>query len=166
MIKHFNMRYLVFVGLWLWGSAQMCTKEIVRAKEYWTQPVQNVFKAGRDPLWTALVRTLTQQGYKLQEEDKEQGLLWTGWQPVEAGSHYAWLFERKDYGVSDGAYYQLKIQMAPEAQGHQLTITGRVKSLAGPLETSKVIEKRILNAVKRLVMGSQLEITNVEVKSW
>lgn len=161
-LKSFYLIITIF--LWFGLTGQLCTKDIVYSRDYYTQPKSVSFEVDRQSLIEVLQKTLERNGYQILNIDEYKGRLTAGWRPVEADSHYAKLFERKDYGITDGAYYQLVIDLIEEGSKIRVSLSTTVKSIAGPLETTGKVEKKLITQLEDLLRPPQIEMTNVGVR--
>ena len=73
-------------------------------------------------------------------------------------------FERRDYGLTDGAYYQLVVDIMEEGSQMKVAVSTTIKSIAGKMKTSGKVEKRILKQLKNYLRAPQIQMTNVGVK--
>lgn len=156
---------VALLGVWMSSTAQMCTKEIVFSKDFYTQPKTALYETDRASVLQAAQKTLEQLGYAINQVDDYRGRIITGWRPVESDSHYANLFERRDYGVSDGAYYQLIVDLSSQGSKIKVAVSTTVKTIAGKLESSGKVEKRILARLDDQLRSPQIHMSNVGVKN-
>lgn len=160
-MKNF-IKFFLLVIFWTSFSGQLCTKKMVYSKDYNASPWSARFQEDRANVMDAAEKALKQFGYEILTKDDQR--LVTGWRPVEGDSHYAKLFDRRDYGVSDGAYYQMTIDVMEEGSRMKVLVGTVVKSIAGPLESSGKVEKRILNQMQDTLRSPQIEMSNVGVE--
>ncbi len=155
---------IAILFFWLSFSGQMCTKEIVYSKDFYTTPQKAYFQTEKVELLTTIQTVLERLGYEMQSVDKEKGNMVTGWRPVEGDSHYFDLFGTRDYGTSDGAYYQLLVDVTEEGGNKKVAIATKVKTIVGKLESTGKVEKRILSQLEDLLRSPQIEMSNVGVR--
>jgi hypothetical protein len=164
----FSMRrslYLLFIFfLWVGISGQTCTKVMVHDANYDTDPRKFTFSNSHDDVIAAIKKTFDRFGYQVHIDDEEKGHFETGWRSTEAESHYFNLFGRKDYGVADGAYYRLVIDVIPENNYQKVLVSTIVKTIAGKLESSGKVEAKVLDQMKNYLQASQIDMTNVGVE--
>ena len=149
---------------WFFLSAQGCTKKIVYGKNYNTIPSKAYYSTDKASVMDALKRVLENNSYEILSFESEAGRILTGWKSVESDSHYFDLFGRKDYGATDGAYYQLIGDVLSDGSQIKVLVSTTVKSIAGKLETNGVVERRVLKQLNDLLRSPQIEITNVGVE--
>lgn len=145
-------------------SAQTCTKEIVYGRDYYTTPKKAYFQADRTEMMESIQKALEQQGYEVQNIDESKGRVTSGWRAVEVDSHYFDLFGRKDYGSSDGAYYQVMVDLMEEGAQTKILVSTKVKTIVGKLESSGKVERRLLETIEDFLRPPQIELTNVGVR--
>lgn len=162
MFKSLSIIFLFL--LWFGLTGQTCTKEIVYGKDYITQPKSAWFSNDKETVMSAVQKTLEQFGYQIHNIDGERGRITTGWQPVLGDSHYYNLFGHRDYGISDGAYYQLTVDLAQEGSQMKVLVGTTIKTVVGKLETSGKLERRIIDQLETYLRPSQIEMTNVGVR--
>ena len=155
---------LFLLLLWLSTTNATCTKEIVFAKDYFTQPEKVYVDTDKTTAMEAIEKTLTKLGYEIINKDEENGKITSGWKPAESDSHYLDLFNRKDFGASDGAYYQLLIDINEEGSRMKVLVATKVKTVVGKLTSNKVIEKRVLTQLEDFLRPAQIEMSNVGVR--
>lgn len=153
---------LILVACWMSLSGQLCTKKIVYSRDFFTQPVVRDYEHNRATVWDAVQSTLERMGYPINRLEGE-GRIETGWLPVEADSHFVNLFERKDYGLTDGTYYQVIVDMEESGSILRVAISTTVKSIVGKVESTKKIERRIFRQLDDVLRSPQIEMTNVGV---
>lgn len=150
--------------LWLATINATCTKEIVFAKDYFTQPEKAYVATDKATAMEALKKTLTKLGYEIASTDEENGKITSGWKPVESDSHYYNLFGSKDFGSSDGAYYQLLVDINEEGSQMKVLVATKVKTVVGRLVSNKIVEKRVLKQMEDFLRPIQIEMSNVGVR--
>lgn len=156
---------LLLVFVWLATTNATCTKELVFAKDHLTPPEKIYVKTDKNSAMEALKKTLAKLGYEIISADEERGKIVTGWRPVESSSHYFNLFGSKDFGSSDGAYYQLLADINEEGSQMKLLVATKVKTIVGKLETNKVVERRVLKQVEDYLRPPLIEMSNVGVRN-
>ena len=154
---------LVSFFIWISFSAQTCTMVIVHGKDHATQPYKASFQSDRGSILAAAKKSLEDKGFQILTYEETPGKIVTGWRPVAADSHYFNLFGRKDYGVSDGAYYQLFVDLIDEGNQTKVLISTTTKNIVGKLESSGKIEKAVISDMEVLLQSPQIEMTNVGV---
>ena len=155
---------VLLVIFWCGISGQTCTKDIVYSKDYYTQPVSESFEIGMTQAMARMEKVLPKFGYNIIQQDEAQHKFITGWRPVEADSHYVFLFDRRDYGITDGTYYQLLVDLIQQGSKVKVALSTKIKTIVGPLESSKKVEQRILKQLADDFRSPQIEITNVEMR--
>jgi len=152
---------ILCAALWLTLDAQGCTKKIVYSRNYNTQPRTSLYYADKTALMENARRIIENLDYSILSYETETGKIVTGWKPVESDSHYLNLFGRKDFGNTDGAYYQLVIDVIPEGPKLKVLASTTVKTIVGKLNTNNVVERRFLDKLDNVMRSPQIEITNV-----
>lgn len=162
MKRVFQISFLIL--FWTIFSGQLCTKEIIYAKNYFTQPYKAYFQTDKASVIKAIEKTLDRFGYEIQHLNEEKGSFITSWRPVEGDSHYFNLFGRKDYGMTDGAYYQLTVDTYQEGNQLKVTVGTTVKTIVGKLHSSGKVERKVIAQLNDYLRSPQIEMTNVGVK--
>ncbi len=155
----------LLIFYWLTFSAGMCTKDIVYGRDFYTNPIHETFSNDKASIMVAIQKTLDHLGYTTQVVDESKGEFVTGWQPVEAESHYVKLFDRRDYGAADGAYYELTVDLSDVGSKTKVAVGTKVKSIVGKLETTKRVENKFLDQLRDNLRSPNIELTNVEVRN-
>lgn len=156
-----NLKIFILLGIGVLLSAQTCTMKLVRGRDYYTQPRTQSFEVGMTEMMDVVKKTLDKEGFQIFSINKEQKRFITGWLPVEADSHYLYIFNRKDYGLTDGSYYQLYADLSQEGQKVKVALSTKVKTIVGQLESSHKVERRLLRQIEDYVRAPQLDMTNV-----
>jgi hypothetical protein len=138
-----------------------CTKVMIHAQEQKTDTVTKAYAVSCFDAFAGLQETLKLQGYKLLDVDLYNFKITTGWQSVKSDSHYMELFKRADYAASSGAYYKIEAVVEPDGTNSRVAITTVVKSVAGPLKSSRVIEKKVFSKLSDQLRGGNIDVTNV-----
>lgn len=163
--KRVFLQLFFVLFFWMAFSGQMCTKAIVYGRNYNTNPWKAYFETDNASVVSSLEKAFAKFGYEVVESDSSRGRFLTGWRPVEADSHYFNMFERRDYGISDGAYYQMQVDLSQESEQVKVVISTTVKSISGPLESSGKVEKRLLTQLQDFLRSPQIEMTNVGIEN-
>ncbi len=164
MIKQKHILSLLVLFTWLATTNATCTKEIVYAKDYFTAPEKIYASTDKITVMAAMKKTLEQLGYEIASNDEENGKMTTGWKAVEVDSHYYDLFGRPDYGSTDGAYYQLLVDLNEEGSRLKVLVATKVKTIVGKLHSSGKVEKRVLKQLEDYLRSPQIEMSNVGVR--
>ncbi len=138
-----------------------CTKVVVRADETKTAPVTKKFSADVASVFQKSRETLNQLGYSLLNADEMSSVLETRWMPTTSDSHYLALFGRRDYSASQGGYYKLVITAEQQGNYAGVTVYTALKTVAGKLDSSEVVEKRFLKKLGDALRRPQIEVNNV-----
>lgn len=152
---------LILTGFILFGAN--CTRVMVIASDHATDAVVRRYAGTPDILYNQSVKVLENMGYEMPFADYVQYQITTGWQPVGSGTHFLDLFNRRDYGASAGAYYQLQLSFIPEGAYSRVEVRTNVKSVAGKLASSKTLEKAFLERLDNALRSPQIQVTNVGV---
>lgn len=156
--------FILLLGAWFSTTGQLCTKEIVHGKDYDTAPRESSFSTNLSTATEAVRKSLERYGFKIEYVDESRGHFESGWRPVEVDSHYVPLFRRKDYGVTDGAYYKLMVDILEDGPEVRVLVSTKLKSIAGSMKSDGKVERRILDQVAHYLRSPQIEMTNVDVK--
>ena len=152
-------RALILIGIAV--LSLQCTRVVVVASDHPTDPVSKRFAGAPDQIYTQSLHVLDNLGYAFVTQDAAQFQIVTGWRPVTSGSHYLELFNRADYAATDGSYYQLMVNIAPDGVYSKVEVKTNVKSLSGKLSSSNKIEKNFLLHLDDALRSPQIQITNV-----
>ena len=146
----------------LWGAAlgSSCNHPVVYGNEMQSETLAKEYKGSTAGVFEAARRALTEEGYKLLEDQPDHGILETGWVPSKAASHYVDLFDRKDYATV-GSYYKLHVEVVPQEDRQRVEIRSIVKSTISNLKSSGSEENRIFSRISDLLRSASIEITNV-----
>jgi hypothetical protein len=153
---------IVFLAVLLCLGAS-CTRVMVIASDHATDPVVRRYTGGPDLLFTRSLKILETMGYDTPITDNVQFKITTGWKPVGSSTHYLTIFNSKDYGASDGAYYQMQLSVVPEGAYSRVEVRTNVKSVAGKLSSANVLEKAFLERLDDASRSPQIQVTNVGV---
>ncbi|MBI2340851.1 MAG: hypothetical protein HYU99_10900 [Deltaproteobacteria bacterium] len=164
MSKFKGQRLVFLLFLWFFSTGQTCTKEIVYGKDYYTLPKHAWFLNDKETVMKAVQRALEHLGYEINNTDEEKGRFITGWRPVEGDSHYYNLFGRRDYGITDGAYYQMTVDLTQEGSQIKVAVGTTVKTIVGKLESAGKVEGRVIAELETYLRPPQIEMTNVGVR--
>lgn len=157
--------FLILFSVWLTQTGMSCTKDLVYSKDYVTKPYVDHFKSGPETVGIALSKVLQSEGFSIAEGADNTKQIVTGWKPTEVDSHYFNLFNRRDYGTSDGAYYQVIANITPETGGSQVELTTKVKTIVGRMDSSGVVERQTFKKLADAIRPSTFEMTNVGIKT-
>ncbi|MBX7147622.1 hypothetical protein K1X76_00930 [bacterium] len=161
-----NALKLMLVCVWFTlFSGQLCTKVMVYGKDFNSVSTSAVFRNGRTEILEAVQKGLEALKYQVTVVDAEAGSVKSGWKPVEVDSHYFNLFERRDYGGADGAYYKMNVDLIEQGDSTKVVISTTVKSLIGRLESTGNVERRLKEYLEDALRSPNIEMTNVGVKN-
>lgn len=155
---------ILMIGLWFSLTAQLCTKELVYGRDFYTDPIHETFPNGKGSVMAAVQKTLDKMGYETQVVDESKGEYITGWKPVAVDSHYFNLFDRRDYGAADGAYYQLVVSLSDVGSRVKVGVGTKVKTIVGKLKSTDRVERKVLAQLRDYLRSPVIELTNVGVK--
>lgn len=153
--------FLILIGFVFFGAG--CARVMVIASDHATDAVVRRYAGTPDLLYNQSVKVLENMGYEMPFADYVQYKITTGWQPVGSGTHFLDLFNRRDYGAADGAYYQLQLSFVSEGAYSRAEVRTNVKSVAGKLASSKALEKAFLERLDNAMRSPQIQVTNVGV---
>ena len=162
-----NKKYVRLLGvtaLFVFCSAQLCTKVVTYASKVGTDPVAHEYSTDT---YTALEKTkkaLDILGYEIVTVDESRNQITTGWKPVTSDSHYMNLFGRPDYAAADGAYYQVIANISQTGSKVEVSLSTNIQSVAGKLSSSKRIENDIFKQINTYLRSPQIIMTNVGVQ--
>ena len=157
------MKRLALIVIILAAFAQACTKPLVTAnaaKE--VAAFSQSYAANANDTYYAMRWALRESGIPVATEDLPKGVITTKWMPVGSDSHFLYIFERRDYGVTN-SYYQLEIQLSPNGGGTLVKIASRAKSLASGLKSSGLIEEKVFAKAADFLRAGEPTITNLGV---
>ncbi len=140
-----------------------CSKPMVRAKvlpdvHYYSRS----YAANANDTYYAVRWALKDVNMPVATEDLNAGIITTKWEPVTSDSHYVEMFGRPDYGVTN-SYHQLEVQISFDQGRSMVKVGSRIKSLVARLQTSGIIEKKVLDGIGNFLRNSEPDITNLGV---
>lgn len=145
--------------------AVRCTRVVATASDHVTEPVVKSYPGAPEQIYSQSMRVLANMGYETPTADNAQFQIVTGWKAVTSGSHYLELFNRQDYAATDGAYYQLMVNIAADGVYSKVEVKTNAKTLAGKLTSSKRLERAFLLRLDDALRSPQILITNVGVQN-
>jgi hypothetical protein len=161
-------RLFYIVGWWFLAglsSANMCTKVVAYGSDANTPLVTQSYYSNLQTVREQSEDVLLNLGYEISSVDTSSNRITTGWRPVTSDSHYMVLFKHKDYSAASGAYYQMIIDMTDASPSVRVSVSTTVKSVAGKLSSSEVLENKFLTRLDDQLRSPQIEMTNVGVKN-
>lgn len=138
-----------------------CARKLIYGKDFYTTPKLEYFRKGINTTFDSTQKILENLGYQVQRADIKRGKIITGWVETEPSSHYVNVFDRKDYGISDGAYYRVVVDIHSSGFETKVAVSTMVKSIAGPLESSGEVERKVINRLREQLRSADIELTNV-----
>lgn len=154
---------LIFCAGLICFSVIACTKVVVYGVDTVTEAVTERYSSNVATAVQKAEEALKSLGYHVLQVDHATGRIKTGWRPVKASSHYLTLFKRREYSASQGAYYQLVVDVREDGPWVAVSVATLVKSVAGRLSSSHVVEKAFLKRFSDFMRSPQIEMTNVGV---
>ena len=155
---------LGFALLAILSSFAGCNKAIVHSRDKQMEPVSRLYNNPPKDAFKAAREVLFKMGYKLQYEDKDKGLIQTGWLSTKPNSHYVDLFDHADYGTV-GAYYRLEVQIHEEKGKSLVEVSAPIRGIiTGRVKSSFREEKKVLSKLADQLRKEDFEITNVGVQ--
>lgn len=136
-----------------------CNKPALYGTVQESDSITQNFKAPPPAAFEAAKHALVYLGYSLKQENPEQGILETYWQPTKAGSHYVSVFGRRDYGTV-GAYYQLRVKVRPRGEGSAVSVANISKSFISNLKSAEREEREFLSKVDDFTR-KDIQVTNI-----
>lgn len=137
-----------------------CNKPALYGTLQESEPMTQYYQVSPKEAFRAAKEALLFLGYSMKQEDPEQGLLETYWQPSTADSHYVYVFGRKDYGTV-GSYYRLVIKVTPRNNGSAISITNAAKSYISNLKSSREEESKIFTKIDDFTRKRDIQVTNI-----
>jgi uncharacterized lipoprotein len=145
--------------IFLAGAA--CNKPALYGTLQESKPTVKCYQVPPAEAFRASKEALLFLGYSMKQEDPEQGLLETYWQPSTADSHYVNVFGRKDYGTT-GAYYRIVIKIKAQGEnGSEVSMTNAAKSYISNLQSSTQEEAKIFAKIDDFTRKRDIQVTNI-----
>ncbi|PIR16481.1 MAG: hypothetical protein COV46_08060 [Deltaproteobacteria bacterium CG11_big_fil_rev_8_21_14_0_20_49_13] len=142
-----------------------CADPSIHASEREVATVSRIFNATPNDAYYAVRWALKTDGYNINKEDLDNGMVVSGWLPSKVDSFYIDPFgpEHKDYGTN-GAYYRLSIKITPEDGKTKVEVTSLVKSIVPHLRSSEIQEKKVLRKMADYLRKADIDVTNVGIE--
>lgn len=140
-----------------------CGKPRLFGQEMEINPIIKNYPVGAQAALVAAKEALAYNGYNIQKEDDEKGLLETHWQPTTSDSHYVLLFDRQDRGTV-GAYHKLVVKVTPKGNNSQVEIYSLAKSFVSNLKSTKIEEEKIFAKIADFTRKANIDVTNVGIQ--
>ena len=161
-IYYFGLIIMVFA---IWNLASGCATPLAEGKVYPMKPVSKVISADANTIYYGVKWAFQEMGYPLGPEDLAGGVIESKWVPTGAGSHYVNVFNRKDYGATDGAYYKMVIKIIPGVEGgSRVEAKTEVNSIIMNVETTGDKERAVLQKISEHARGNFIKVTNLGVE--
>lgn len=145
----------------LLATLAACGKPRLFGKEQEVNPIVKSFPIDSKAAFQAAKEALAYNGYNLQTEDAQQGILETHWQPSTSDSHYVWVFNRKDRGTV-GSYHRLVVKITPKGGSEsQVEIYSLAKSFIMNLKSTGMEEQKVLVKMADFTRKANIDVTNV-----
>lgn len=160
-MKRFVLHLFGFFAIWIFVSANMCTKVVVYGKDYMTEPVVREYSVDLTTALDKAQKAAQSLGYEVLRTDESLNRVTMGWKPVKSDSHYMDLFKRPDYAANTGSYYQLIVDFKESGSKVIVSAITKLKTVAGGLKSSHVVENEYLSRLDDLLRSPQIDITNV-----
>lgn len=136
-----------------------CNKPALYGTVQQSDSISQYVNATPQQAYEASKQALLHLGYSLKQENPQQGIIETYWQPTKAGSHYVSVFGRRDYGTV-GAYYQLRVKVRPRGSGTDVSVTNVAKSIISNLKSAQRDERDFLAKVDDFTR-KDIQVTNI-----
>lgn len=140
-----------------------CGKPRLFGKEMDVHPIVKTFPMESKRAMQSAREALASNGYNVQREDDEQGLLETHWQATTSDSHYVKFFDRQDRGTV-GAYHKLIVKITPQGTNSQVEIYSLSKSFISNLLSTGIEEQKVLAKIADFTRKENIEVTNVGIQ--
>lgn len=118
------------------------------------------YAAVPNDIYYAVRWALKENGYPIDKENLNEGVITTSWVPVTTDSHYIPVFGRRDYGVTN-SYHQLQVQVTSEEGRTRVRIGSRVMGLVSNIESTGTEEKKVLANVGNYLRTKDPDVTNL-----
>lgn len=139
-----------------------CSKPLAVAHMDKVHYFSRIYPAVPNDAYYAVRWALKESGHSVAEEDLPGGVIKTAWLPVTSDSHYIEIFNRRDYGVTN-SYYQLDIRLNDQGGRTLVKVGSLTKTLANNLESSGVVEYKVLNEIGDFLRKSTPDLTNLGI---
>ena len=160
--KRFEI-FILYSSLLILLLAAACGKPRLFGKEMEVRPIVKIFPMESEQAIKSAKEALAYNGYNIQREDPEKGILETHWQSTSSDSHYVKFFERNDQGTV-GAYHKIIIKITPKGTNSQVEIYSLAKSFIPNLLSTGVEEQKVLAKISDFTRKENIEVTNVGVQ--
>lgn len=162
--KHYKLALLSVVLISGAVLLSACANPSVHAREQVMNKVSRTFNADANKTYYAVRSSLKDGGYPITLEDLKNGVIKTGWRASKADSFYLNPFGHTDYGAN-GAYYMFEINIVPDDSGSRVAVDviSHVKSMASPLLTSEIYEKKLLKKIAEYLRPADIDVTNIGI---
>lgn len=162
--QHIFIKVCLLLIVSFFATAGACTKVVTYGKDFKTNAISHTFSSNSAIAMELSKKALETLGYKIENYNLESGQIVTGWQPTTSGSHFLRLFKRKDYSGNAGVYYQFNVVVTEQTTGVLVSAYTTIKSIVGPLESSKQLENKFFKQLKTYMRSPQIIMTNVSVE--
>ncbi len=142
-------------------SSSACTKVVTYANIVTTEPIEKSYNTSLAVAMEKSQKALESLGYEIVRVEESQNQIVTGWRPTLSNSHYLTLFKRPDYSANAGSYYQIVADISADGNRIKVAVYTNVKSVAGNLTSSKVVENKFFERLGDFLRSPQIDITNV-----
>ncbi len=155
--------FVVFSLLFLLFAIASCGKPRLFGKEMEVHPIIKTFPMESKRALKSAKEALAFNGYNIQREDEDQGMLETHWQATSSDSHYVKFFDRQDRGTV-GAYHKLIVKVIPHGANSKIEIYSLSKSFIANLQSTGIEEEKVLAKITDFTRKENIEVTNVGVQ--
>ena len=156
----------IFILVLLILSVNACTKEVITAADHDTDIVSKQYAATTPAdLYQKSTQVLVLMGYTFATADEVNQKITTVWRATTSGSHYLFIFGRRDYSAAMGAYYQLTVTINPVGNANRVDVKTTIKNLAGKLTSSHQIENEFFKKLDDAVRTPNIKMTNVGISN-
>jgi hypothetical protein len=142
-----------------------CAHPLAEGKVYPMEPLSRIIPSDANTIYYGIKWAMNELGYPAGPEDLAGGVVESKWVPVGAGSHYVKIFNRKDYGATDGAYFKMILRIIPGVEGGSKVVAQtEVNSLIVNVHTTGDKERAMLEKIAEHSRGYTIQITNLGVE--
>jgi hypothetical protein len=154
-------RIAILMSIFAAVALGACTKPMVTAGAATeVAAFSRTYAASANDTYYAIRWALQEVGIPVASEDLKGGTITTKWMPATSDSHFLYVFERRDYGVTT-TYFQLDLRLTSDGGRTTVKVASRVKTIASGIHSSGLIEEKVLAKADDFLRTNAPEITNL-----